>query len=165
MNDIWIEYARRAHHGEIAALEARSFTIPAELLPSATRNRELEPGVCLAALERAHVVGYLLGVWVYEPPVARDRRSLYIMALAVDEGYRRRGIGRWLLSATFERAKAPGGGRYLLQVQVENAGAIALYQSLGFRIAGRHENSYGPGLHGLSLARARRREEGGESPA
>jgi ribosomal protein S18 acetylase RimI-like enzyme len=165
MDGIRIEYARRAHRSEIAALEARSFTIPAKLLPSATRTRDREPGVCLVALEGDRVVGYLSGVWAYEPPMARDRRSLYIMALAVDEGHRRRGIGRRLLSATFERAEARGGRRFLLQVQEENAGAIALYQSVGFRITQRHENSYGPGLHGLSMWRPGRMEEGGESAA
>jgi ribosomal protein S18 acetylase RimI-like enzyme len=165
MDGIRIEYARRAHRGEIAALEARSFTIAAKLLPSATRTRDREPGVCLVALEGDRVVGYLSGAWAYEPPMARDRRSLYIIALAVDEGHRRRGIGRRLLSATFERAEARGGRRFLLQVQEENAGAIALYQSVGFRITQRHEDSYGPGRHGLSMAHPGRWEAGGEHAA
>jgi ribosomal protein S18 acetylase RimI-like enzyme len=165
MDDIHIEYSRPWHLREVDALEATSFTIPPELLASVTTSRRRLPGVRLVALKDDHVVGYLTGMWFFEPPPVRGCRSLYIMALAVDGRYQRRGIGRRLLTSTFERGGARGARSFHLHVQVENTGAIALYQSLNFEVRQRNANAYGPGLHCLLMVRPARVEDRGTAGA
>ena len=158
MVEIRIEYAHRIHSAEIDALEARSFTIRGELLETVTRSRRQEPGVRLVAISEGHVAGYLAGTWFHETP-GRRVRSLWVIALAVESRLRRRGIGRRLLAALFERGCARGAVRYHLLVQVENGGAIALYESLGFERHAQNPNVYGPGRHGLKMIREARPED------
>lgn len=59
--------------------------------------------------------------------VRRDDGRGRIAAMAVDPGYRRRGLGRALLAAL------PDLGRAHLEVLRHNRGAIALYEAAGFR--------------------------------
>jgi aminoglycoside 3-N-acetyltransferase I len=67
----------------------------------------------------------------------QDRREIYIYDLAVDEGYRRRGIA----TATIEALRAETARRdaYVIFVQADlnDAPAIALYEKLGVK-----ENAY-----------------------
>ncbi|MCS7011597.1 MAG: GNAT family N-acetyltransferase [Anaerolineales bacterium] len=67
-------------------------------------------------------------------PYRHSRRLYYLIAnVAVHPDYRRRGIGRMLTQAAIERACAKGAAEIWLQVRDNNAGAICLYQELGFR--------------------------------
>jgi ribosomal protein S18 acetylase RimI-like enzyme len=52
--------------------------------------------------------------------------------LFVDERARRAGLGRALVNAAFERARARGCKRIDLDVNEDNLGALALYRELGF---------------------------------
>jgi ribosomal protein S18 acetylase RimI-like enzyme len=61
-----------------------------------------------------------------------------ILNLAVDPGFRRRGIALRLLEAELER----GEGSWFLEVRESNAAAIQLYESAGFRVVGRRANYY-----------------------
>lgn len=56
-----------------------------------------------------------------------------IANVAVHPDYRRHGIALALMRATLEHVRDKGGTEVLLQVDDDNAGAIALYQQLGFR--------------------------------
>ncbi|MCB0882428.1 MAG: ribosomal protein S18-alanine N-acetyltransferase [Thermoleophilia bacterium] len=80
--------------------------------------------VDLVALDGADVAGYLLA--------SRYADVWHVLNVAVDEPYRRRGIAGGLMSALFARTAAPGLLGYTLEVRVSNAGAIALYEKLGF---------------------------------
>jgi ribosomal protein S18 acetylase RimI-like enzyme len=155
MDVVCIEYLRASQVEEVHALEERaySFVLP-DSMRTATRLRKREGGVRLVAVSSEHVVGYVTGSWFWEPPVSRDARSLYIVALAVDEQHRRKGIARRLMGALFERAGARGARNYQLHVEVENRGAIALYESLGFKVLQQFANCYGPGQQGLSMVRS-----------
>ena len=87
---------------------------------------------------------FLLGaVDVDAPPAAvcqlRYRFSLWVAAedcwledLFVTASARRRGVGRALVAAAVERATARGARRIELDTNETNAGALALYESLGF---------------------------------
>jgi ribosomal protein S18 acetylase RimI-like enzyme len=143
MDVIRIEYSRRTHRSAIGELEASSFTIRPEMLVPVTHSRLSDMGVRLVALKHDRVVGYLAGTWRFDSPPVRRVRRLWIVALAVDAQYRRQGIGRRLLTAAFERAGARGARSFHLSVQVENTGAIALYESLGFEVRERQLGSYG----------------------
>jgi len=56
-----------------------------------------------------------------------------VMNVAVAPGERRRGLARGLLRVVLRRAARAGARRALLELRVGNAGALALYESLGFR--------------------------------
>ena len=68
-------------------------------------------------------------------PIQAMRRpgSWFINALAVDPGAGGQGVGRALVEAAADRARAAGFAELSLRVFTDNAGAIALYQNCGFR--------------------------------
>lgn len=61
-----------------------------------------------------------------------------ILNLAVDPSARQRGVARALLQAELGRGK----NQWFLEVRESNTSAIKLYQSAGFRVAGRRESYY-----------------------
>jgi putative acetyltransferase len=64
------------------------------------------------------------------------------LGMSVLQPFRRRGIGRALLTALFERLRAfPQVRRVELEVFATNQGAIQLYQSCGFRHEGCRERA------------------------
>lgn len=66
----------------------------------------------------------------------------FIRAMNVVPAYRRRGIGRRLLEQVFAHARTQPGLRQLtLVVSASNPGALALYESLGFRVYGREPDA------------------------
>lgn len=84
--------------------------------------------VDLVALHGSDVAGYLLA--------SRYADVWHVLNVAVDQPYRRRGIAGGLMNALFARTAAPGLLGYTLEVRVSNAGAIALYEGLGFTSRG-----------------------------
>ncbi|TVT17739.1 GNAT family N-acetyltransferase [Amycolatopsis acidiphila] len=58
---------------------------------------------------------------------------LHVSRLAVRPQHRRRGLARALMAATGEWAAGRGATECVLQVAVDNAPALALYEALGFR--------------------------------
>ncbi|MDB5433497.1 MAG: ribosomal-protein-alanine acetyltransferase [Caulobacter sp.] len=65
-----------------------------------------------------------------------------VLTLAVDPAARRSGIGLALMTAAVEGARALGAESLFLEVAVDNAAAIALYQGLGFSRAGVRRGYY-----------------------
>jgi ribosomal protein S18 acetylase RimI-like enzyme len=59
--------------------------------------------------------------------------SYYLMALAVDPGFRSRGIGRRLMAEAEAAARSEGFGETSFHVFAENRRAVALYEALGYR--------------------------------
>ena len=80
--------------------------------------------VCLGAFQGADMLGYLI--------VARYVDAWHIMNVAVDEGFRGRGIARGMLERLFELTVGDVERGYTLEVRVSNETAIDLYQRLGF---------------------------------
>jgi ribosomal-protein-alanine N-acetyltransferase len=64
------------------------------------------------------------------------------MNIAVDPPYQRRGIATMLLEDLFERTSPDGRRGYTLEVRVSNAGAIRLYERLGFKGRGVRRGYY-----------------------
>ena len=64
--------------------------------------------------------------------LGRENRDGLLMALIVDNVYRRRGIGRQLLSAVGDCAVYLHFRRLRLKVRKSNSGAIALYTQMSF---------------------------------
>ena len=64
-----------------------------------------------------------------------------------------RGLGRELLVALVAEARSRGCAQLFLEVHVDNAAALALYESAGFQSQGRRTDYYGPGRDALVLRR------------
>lgn len=80
---------------------------------------------CLVATDGEKVVGSVFGF--------DDVLTLHISKLAVDESYRRRGIGVAMMKELMRRSKKGQKFDFIfLHVAKKNKGAVALYRSLGF---------------------------------
>ncbi len=86
---------------------------------------------CSVAANAGRVLGFLV-----VRQVAADERE--ILNLAVDPAERRRGVARKLLETELWRPKM----QWFLEVRASNSSAIKLYESTGFREAGRRESYY-----------------------
>lgn len=60
----------------------------------------------------------------------------HLLSLAVDPEARRRGLGRALIAAAEEAARARGARHMQLELREDNGAAEALYKSLGYRHRG-----------------------------
>ena len=114
----------------VISIERRAFTSPWSLSMFVLELAKPD-GVCLGAHDHG-LLGYL--VW------ARYDEAYHLMNIAVDPDQRRRGVARALIDAMLERIGADA--NVTLEVRVSNAGAIALYESYGFRGVGSRPRYY-----------------------
>lgn len=70
----------------------------------------------------------------------RAVRHVATLGMSVKQGWRRKGVGRALLTDALEWAPTAGIKRVELYVYARNAPAIALYEAFGFVIEGRRRN-------------------------
>ena len=97
-------------------------------------DERTEPEDVLVALLDGDVAGYVkVG---RATPLGASDHVVMITGFAVDHGYRRRGVGRALLAAAIEEAKARRAGRVTLRVLGHNEAARRLYESAGFAVEG-----------------------------
>ena len=68
-----------------------------------------------------------------------------IGSVAVLDGFRGRGFGRRLLEACEKEFRRRGVARFMLEVAVDNADAVRLYEGNGYRIVGVVEGYYSKG--------------------
>jgi ribosomal-protein-alanine N-acetyltransferase len=80
--------------------------------------------LCLGAFEDDRLAGYLI--------ISRYVDAWHVMNIAVASQFRRRGIATALLQRLFELTEDGSRRGYTLEVRVSNAGAIKLYERLGF---------------------------------
>jgi len=113
----------------VLALETESFTNPT------TRD--------MLTWELAH--SDVARIWVVRTPEDRVAGfcscwlvfdELHVHTLAIRSVWRRRGLGRALIRRVLSEAVAEGARRTTLEVRRSNEAALALYQGLGFRVAG-----------------------------
>ncbi|TMM02622.1 MAG: ribosomal-protein-alanine N-acetyltransferase [Actinobacteria bacterium] len=92
--------------------------------------------ICLGAfdLETLELVGYLV--------ISRYVDAWHVMNVAVAAEHRRHGIATMLLERLFEATAGRGRRGYTLEVRVSNAGAVALYERLGFKPRGVRRGYY-----------------------
>jgi ribosomal-protein-alanine N-acetyltransferase len=82
--------------------------------------------------------------------VAADEAE--ILTLAVAPEARRTGLGRALLDAACEAARAAGAVRLFLEVSATNQAARALYDAAGFQQIGRRRRYYADGSDALTMS-------------
>ena len=90
--------------------------------------------ICLGAFVDNVLVGYVI--------VSRYVDAWHVMNVAVASDNRRRGVASELLGALFEQTQADDRRGYTLEVRVSNAGAISLYERLGFERRGVRRGYY-----------------------
>jgi ribosomal-protein-alanine N-acetyltransferase len=93
----------------------------------------------------------------------RTSRTLRIYSLAVDARFARRGVGRALLMACESYARRRRRTTLTLEVRYDNASAIALYESQGFRQYGEHAHYYADGAAALRYEKSLEPGSGGET--
>lgn len=125
---------------QVIAIERRAFPTPWSL---AMFVLELSKpgGVCLAALRDAGTAGEARGRIVAYCICSRYDRIWHLMNVAVDPDHRREGLATALLSELIHRVGGDD-SRLTLEVRRSNAGAIRLYERLGFRAAGLRRRYY-----------------------
>jgi ribosomal-protein-alanine N-acetyltransferase len=116
----------------VIAIERRSFPTPWSLAMFVLELSK-PSGICLAALDGDELVGYCV--------CSRYDTVWHLMNVAVDPSRRREGTAAALLTRLFDEADKPG-EQYTLEVRPSNAGAVALYESFGFKRAGLRKGYY-----------------------
>jgi len=94
----------------------------------------------VATNEADQIVGYA-AVLVVAPGVEAD-----VLTVAVLPDYARQGIATHFMNELEEWSKSKQALAMMLEVGVENAGAIALYEKLGYQSIATRKNYYGQGL-------------------
>ena len=133
----------RATAAECEAMAA----VHAEAFPASWREDEFED-----LLEGEGIYGFLaasaaspLGVILCRVAAA----EMEVLTIGVASTARRRGVARALLAAALPPARELGAAEVFLEVAVDNAPAIALYEGLGFRRAGLRKAYYNRGAAGF----------------
>ncbi|MBL8773467.1 MAG: GNAT family N-acetyltransferase [Phenylobacterium sp.] len=75
-----------------------------------------------------------------------------ILTVGVAPWARRRGVARALMTAAIGAARAAGAADLFLEVDVDNAPAVTLYEALGFRRSGLRKGYYDRGPNGRADA-------------
>jgi ribosomal protein S18 acetylase RimI-like enzyme len=95
--------------------------------------QQYPPGSLLVAEIGGSLAGYL---GFGHPTRLESNRHVYELHIAVHPGYQRRGVGRRLMEAMKQRAKADGVRKLSLRVLGTNREAMIFYESCGFRVQG-----------------------------
>ena len=131
---IYIERMRGEDIEEIMAIEGVSFSSPWTRNMFLWELRDDSPSHFLVAKVDESIVGY--GGFC----TALD--EAHISSLAVHPSFRRRKIGKRLLTAILDLAKSEGIKEVALEVRAGNVPAQNLYAKFGFKVVGRHQRYY-----------------------
>jgi ribosomal protein S18 acetylase RimI-like enzyme len=93
----------------------------------------------LAAIDASGLLGKAIVFFRRNTDIAR------LYSIAVGHEARGRGLGEALLGAVERAARASGRRRLRLEVRQDNAGAIRLYERLGYRCFGAYAGFYEDG--------------------
>ena len=131
-----IQHSSGIHH---ATIDPDRWQV--QSLESATRSRRHWHRVGprsegLVAVADGRVVG-MIELWLkrpQDPDGARTPRVKVDLGLAVSVDWRGRGVGRALMLAAEDWARAHGAERMILDLAANNAGAQRLYERLGYQV-------------------------------
>ena len=110
----------------VAELEARCFSNPWTRASMAAELSRSDIATVFLLRVGAAVAGFCFS-WIIVD-------ELHVNTMAVDEPYRRMGLGTRLMTAVMEDAAGRGVTRATLEVRAANVAARKLYESLGFTV-------------------------------
>ncbi len=113
---------------DVQIIEHQSFTTPWSFQAFLSELVDNDNACYVIAKIERRLVGYI-GMWIILD-------EGHITNVAVDPGYRNRGIGRLLLESMAVTAYQRGVRKMTLEVRVSNKVAQTLYTSLGYRFCG-----------------------------
>lgn len=132
----------------IAELEHELFGVGAWSRDAVGQELDAPARTYLLAVDDAdHTVihGYA-GFWY-------DGDDAELMTIGVEHDCQRQGVATRLLAALIDQARAQGARRMLLEVRVDNAPALRLYERHGFRRMGLRKRYYQPeGVDAYTMA-------------
>ena len=105
--------------------------------------------VCLLA----ELSGIIVGMAIGEVEEKGLKLVGHVWTIEVLAPYRRRGIGRHLLSQLEEELRARGAVELHLEVKAGNEPAIRLYEKMGYEKVGTLKDYYGPGQDGIFMVK------------
>jgi len=112
-------------------------------------------GTVLVAVTGAELLGtVMLETWHSGSEIARDAGEVEVRAFAVAPRARRRGVGRALMRAVVDRARAGGAERIVLCTQPTMTGAQRLYLAEGFTRIPERDWTPVPGMRLLAYSLA-----------
>lgn len=134
-SEVTIERMKEQDLPAILKIEQTSFTIP---FSENLLRRELILDVAhlyvAKRLSSPAIIGYI-DFWLIVP-------EMHIVTLAVDEEFRRQGIGTQLIEQMIWEGREKGGKRVTLEVRPSNLAAMSLYRSFGFQQVGIRKGYY-----------------------
>jgi len=128
-------------HRAYAPLAVRGMNLGAATRTMAETERRAAQGQCFVAEQRGRVVGTVTvcgpfdlddAPWTEDVPHFRDRDTAHFHQFAVDPGLQKQGIGRRLVSACEDWARARNYRRVALNTAEPAVELRALYRRLGF---------------------------------
>jgi [ribosomal protein S18]-alanine N-acetyltransferase len=148
---------RRSERDDIpAVIEINSETLPEHYSDYFYYEILAEfPETFLVAELGGNVVGYVMCRVEYGFSHLRKlglARKGHVVSIAVREQHRGKGVGSMLLRASQDEMVRKSATECYLEVRVSNAGAIALYERLGYRTTGRLEAYYKDGEAAFIMA-------------
>ena len=93
--------------------------------------------VCKVCEVQSETLGYAVFMNVVD--------EAHLLDIGIVTEHQRKGLGRWLLGAIMEIARASGMQRMLLEVRPSNVAALGLYSDIGFREIGLRCGYYAAG--------------------
>ncbi len=120
----------------ILAIEVRSFSNPwhKTTFLGEIQNRSIAYPLVAETVPDHVLVGYIM-FWLIDS-------EAQINNVAVHPDYRGLGVGEQLMRFALAKIRDLGGVTAVLEVRVSNATARALYEKLGFSVAGRRKGYY-----------------------
>jgi len=139
---------REPHPGDLRALAQAEQSCFVDPWPGQLLATEvLAPGRFHRLLvdPSGQLVAYLLSAWQY--------LDLHVLKVATLPEYRRLGMARQLIGVAEEHVVDQGGESLTLEVRESNHAAVALYDRLGFVLAGRRPTYYTDGEDALVMTK------------
>jgi ribosomal protein S18 acetylase RimI-like enzyme len=111
---------------------------------SLSRQQREEAGVRLREGDGLYQVAEDAGKLVALLDVERERwrDTATVWNILIDRSYRRRGLGRELMSRAIEWARGQGLRGIMLETQTNNLSACRFYQTMGFKLCGLDDHFY-----------------------
>ncbi|MEZ0225946.1 MAG: N-acetyltransferase family protein [Alphaproteobacteria bacterium] len=111
---------------------------PLEKTAAFIRNNIKEDHPQFVAVADGKVVGWCDVIPAKDRPI---HAHTGVLGIGILPAHRGKGVGRALMTATIEKARAQGLTRIELTVREKNANAVALYKKLGFDTEGLKKNA------------------------